>query len=78
MPPQKSVAWPVSPLGRACSISSFLLYTLTLVLSIIQALSTLTAGVIVGLIFIWKVGLVGLGIFRHFLYGLFIDADCLV
>jgi len=31
--------------------------------AIIQAFATLTAGLIIGLIFIWKVGLVGLGTF---------------
>jgi hypothetical protein len=36
---------------------------LILVFRIIQAVATLTAGLIVGLIYIWKVGLVGLGIF---------------
>jgi hypothetical protein len=49
---------------------------LTLVVRIIQALSTLVSGIVVGLVFIWKVGLVGLGIFRHLSFG-FIDADCM-
>lgn len=39
------------------------LYTLTIVFSIVQAMATLTIGLIVGLIYMWKVGLVGLGKF---------------
>jgi len=38
------------------------LYALTLVFSIVQAIATLTIGVIIGVIYIWKVGLLGLGI----------------
>ena len=37
------------------------LYTLTIALSIVQAIATLTVGLIIGLIYMWKVGLVGLG-----------------
>ena len=33
--------------------------------SIVQAFATLAAGLIIGLIYIWKVGLVGLGMFAH-------------
>jgi hypothetical protein len=36
--------------------------------SIVQAIATLVAGLIVGLIFIWKLGLVGLGTFPWFLF----------
>jgi hypothetical protein len=45
------------------------------VFSIIQAVATLTSGIIVGMFFIWKVGLVGLGMFCRLPHGLFIDAD---
>ena len=38
------------------------LHTLTIVLSIVQAIATLSIGLIIGLIYMWKVGLVGLGI----------------
>jgi hypothetical protein len=37
------------------------LHMLTIMLSIVQAFSTLTIGLIIGLIYMWKVGLVGLG-----------------
>lgn len=53
--------------GHPCSVRAlrFLicmhLNRLTIVLSIVQAISTLTIGLIIGLIFMWKVGLVGLG-----------------
>jgi hypothetical protein len=39
------------------------LYTLTLAYSIVQAFATLGIGIIIGVIYIWKVGLVGLGIY---------------
>jgi hypothetical protein len=43
---------------------------------IVQALSTIMIGLIIGLIYIWKVGLVGLGIFSHtYQHGVFTDAD---
>lgn len=45
----------------ACYIPKFSLSRLTSVFSIIQALATLTAGLTIGLIFIWKLGLVGFG-----------------
>ena len=35
------------------------------VFSIVQAFATLVTGLIIGLIYIWKVGLVGLGVFAH-------------
>jgi len=37
------------------------LHKLTIVLSIVQAFATLVIGLIIGLIYMWKVGLVGLG-----------------
>ena len=37
------------------------LHVLTIVLSIVQAIATLTVGLIIGLIYMWKLGLVGLG-----------------
>ncbi len=45
----------------ACYISKFFLRRLIFGLSIIQALATLISGFAIGLIFIWKVGLVGFG-----------------
>ena len=45
----------------ACYIPKFSLSKLTFVFSIIQALATLVSGLAVGLIFIWKLGLVGFG-----------------
>jgi hypothetical protein len=36
-----------------------------LAFSIIQAFATLTIGIIIGVIYMWKVGLVGLGISPH-------------
>ena len=45
----------------ACYISNFFQGRLTFVFSIIQALATLVSGFTVGLIFIWKLGLVGFG-----------------
>jgi ATP-binding cassette subfamily B (MDR/TAP) protein 1 len=53
--------------GHPCSVRALRfptwvhLHTLTIVLSIVQAIATLTVGLIVGLIYMWKVGLVGLG-----------------
>jgi len=48
-------------------------------LSIVQAFATLVAGIIIGLIYIWKVGLVGLGSFSYTPQGhVFIDADRLI
>ena len=41
------------------------LYVLTLAFSIVQAFATLGIGIIIGVIYIWKVGLVGLGISLH-------------
>ena len=51
---------------------------LILLFSIVQAIATLTVGLTIGLIFVWKVGLVGLGK-TSFAYrdGVTIDADCL-
>jgi hypothetical protein len=37
------------------------LHTLTIVLRIVQAIATLSIGLIIGIIFMWKIGLVGLG-----------------
>ena len=34
---------------------------MTIMLSIVQAIATLSIGLIIGLIYMWKVGLVGLG-----------------
>jgi len=51
---------------------------LILLSSIVQAIATLTVGLIVGLIFIWKVGLVGLGkTFYAYQDGVAIDTECL-
>lgn len=44
-----------------CYIPDFSLSSLTFVFSIIQAFATLASGFTIGLIFIWKLGLVGLG-----------------
>jgi len=67
MPLKKSSAWLGLLLERACcphpDISH--LYTLMLVSSIIQAFATLGIGIIIGMIYMWKVGLVGLGISSH-------------
>jgi len=47
--------------------------------SIVQAFATVTLGVIIGLIYIWKVGLVELGVSaRTHQRGMTIDTDCLV
>ncbi len=64
---KKSSVWLASLLERAYPLRPLHshLYTLILVFRIVQALATLTAGLIVGLVYIWKVGLVGLGIFPH-------------
>ena len=64
MPRKKSSAWLASLLERACSLQPEIrrLFTLMLVFRIIQAFSTLGVGIIIGIIYIWKVGLVGLGI----------------
>ena len=46
--------------------------------SIVQAFATLVVGLIIGLIYIWKVGLVGLGTFAHtYQHGLTIDTNYL-
>jgi len=37
------------------------LHVLTIVIRIVQAIATLTVGLIIGLIYMWKLGLVGLG-----------------
>ena len=50
---------------RGVRILTFLIYMLMLVLSIIQAFATLGIGIIIGMIYMWKVGLVGLGISSH-------------
>ena len=51
---------------------------LILLFSIVEAIATLTVGIIVGLIFIWKVGLVGLGKTLYaYQDGVAIDADCM-
>jgi hypothetical protein len=53
--------------GYPCSVRApqfpvcVLLRTLTIVHRIVQAFATLTVGLIIGLIYMWKVGLVGLG-----------------
>lgn len=53
--------------GHPCSVRALRfpifmhLHRLTIVLSIVQAMSTLTIGLVIGLIYMWKVGLVGLG-----------------
>jgi ATP-binding cassette, subfamily B (MDR/TAP), member 1 len=44
--------------------------------SIVQAFATLAAGLVVGLVYVWKIGLVGFGTYRHSLFFL-IDADYL-
>ena len=43
--------------------------------SIVQSISTLILGMILGLIFIWKLGLVGLGMFAAFVYLVFCLAN---
>ena len=54
------------------------LRVLILSFSIVEAIASLTVGIIVGLIFIWKVGLVGLGkTFYAYHDGVAIDADFL-
>lgn len=50
---------------------------LTLLSSIVQAIATLSVGLIVGTIFIWKVGLVGLGKPSNTYRDGVTDADCL-
>jgi hypothetical protein len=57
---KKYMDWRGPPLQRAFT-TIFHLHTLTIVLSILQATATLTIGLIIGLIYMWKVGLVGLG-----------------
>lgn len=53
--------------GHPCSVRALRfpicmhLLMLTIVLSIVQAIATLTIGLIIGLIYMWKLGLVGLG-----------------
>jgi hypothetical protein len=37
-------------------------------ISIVQAFATLAAGLVVGLVYVWKIGLVGLGTYRHSLF----------
>ena len=47
-----------------------------LVLSIVQAFATLTGGIIIGIIYIWKLGLVGFGIsHRTFRDRVYIETD---
>ena len=58
------MVWQASLLERAYPLRfpiSVGLRTLTIVNSIVQAFATLTVGLIISLIYIWKVGLVGLG-----------------
>jgi hypothetical protein len=53
--------------GHSCSVRALRfpicvhLHTLIILLSIVQAIATLTIGLIIGLIYMWKLGLVGLG-----------------
>jgi ATP-binding cassette, subfamily B (MDR/TAP), member 1 len=63
--PQKIFGLAGVTLG-ACVLFTFRhshLYTLTLMFRIVQAFATLGIGIVIGLIYIWKVGLVGFGIF---------------
>lgn len=48
---------------RAIYIPICVLTCADLVFSIIQAFATLTAGIIIGMIFVWKLGLIGIGTF---------------
>lgn len=64
-------AFSISPYSYLCILHS--------VSSIVQAFATLAVGLIIGLIYIWKVGLVGLGMLLTLInmHGLSIDTKCL-
>ena len=78
--PQKIYGLAGATLGACVLFTSPCLHLRILILlfSIVEAIATLTVGLTIGLIFIWKVGLVGLGETSYaYQDGVVIDADCL-